>query len=254
MSRYLIVAVAVAMLSIAPIHAQEAPPYSPPISEKLVTSYVNADLNFSIRYPVEFTPSTVQDLHTVMERGHLLAYGTDPKGDPEHLQAEKCMRPLLYATTGAADWGKSKVEKVEGKDQTPDTILVMDVDRTCVPKKVKGDKALTQLAGTLLDLPGMKPLVPQMWFEGGGGRRIHSGMAGGTISVPGSATVPTHQVQDYIIAAAFEQKGHWIVVAYINGTRDDGMHTSFPYTAVSFEDGKPVLLFPFLFGKVNVVK
>jgi hypothetical protein len=231
-------------------HAQETPPYSPPVAVGLMTSYVNADMGFSFRYPAEFKSRTVQDLHTIMERGHKDAFGTDPESDPEHIQAEKCMRPLLYATPGAAEPAKNTTEAV---DETPDTILVLDFDRTCVPKKLKGDKALTQLAGTLLHMPGMSQLVPQTWFEAGGGIRIHSGMAGGMLSAPASGTAAA-QAPAYIAAAAFEQKGHWIVVAYFNGTRDDGKHAAFAYTSVSFEDGKPVLLFPFLLGNMNIVK
>ncbi len=237
------------------MQAQEVPPYSPPVEANMMTSYVNSELGFTIRFPVEFKVGTSQDLHTVMDLGHREGRGTAPESDQEHAQAVRCMHSLLYATSEAS---KSSGSATEKSADAPDTILVVDFDRSCATKKVKGDKALTQLAGTVLNLPGMAQVVPQTWFVAGGSRRIHSGMAGGIISIPASGTtggtLSSRQVPTYVLAAAFEQKDHWILVAYLSGTNADAKHESFPFTAASFEDGQPILLFPFLLGKMNVIK
>jgi hypothetical protein len=251
----LICVVVVISLSLFSMQAQELPPYSPTVDGNLMTSYLNSELGFTIRFPVEFKVGTTQDLKSVMDLGHRAVRGTDPDNDQEHAQAVKCMHSLLYSASEAPKPSDGIAGTSSG---APDTFLVVDFDRTCVPKKVKGDKTLTQLAGTVLNLPGMTQLVPQTWFVGGGSRRIHSGMAGGMISIPArdaaGGTLPSREVATYVLAAAFEQKDHWILVAYLSGTNTDLKHEAFPYTAVSFEDGRPVLLFPFLLGKMNVVK
>ncbi len=179
----------VASVPIFSLQAQEVPPYSPPVEASLMTSYVNSELGFTIRFPVEFKVGTSQDLHTLMDLGHREGRGTDPESDQEHAQAVRCMHSLLYATSEAPN---SSVSRTEKSADAPDTILVVDFDRSCMPKKVKGDKTQTQLAGTVLNLPGMAQLVPQSWFVAGGNRRIHSGMAGGIISIPASGKLAEH--------------------------------------------------------------
>jgi hypothetical protein len=235
----------------------ETPPYDPaPPAEKMV-AYTNAELAFTIAYPKEFVPGTAQDLQTVMERGHRAVYGTNPKDDAEHLEATRCMHTLLYATTGSAVSDSKPNPTNLSEDDSPDTILVIDADRSCIPKKLNGDKALTQLAGTILHLPNATQLVQQMWFVGGGGRHIHSGMAGTMVTLKQPATderpASSREVPLFVVASALEQRGHWILIVYLSGTSGD-KHESFPHTSVAFEDGRPVLLFPFLTGNVNLIK
>jgi hypothetical protein len=246
MLRPVLLAITFSGCIVGPVCAQEQPPYSPPLTDQKMSLYTNADLAFSVRYPSEFIVRNAQDLQTVMDRGHRAAYGSDPAKDPDHQEAARCMHTLLYATSG--------VEASETSPDSPDTIMVVDFDRVCSPKGLKGDQALTQLAGTVLHIPGMTPVVPQTWFEAGGKRRIHSGMAAESITLPANASTPARQATLAVIAAAFAQKDHWILVVYLNGTREGGMHDSFGYTAVSFEDPRPILLFPFLLGQMKVVK
>lgn len=239
--------------------ASEDPPYSPAIDASQMAVFTDAELGFSVRYPMEFKAEAPQNLFAVMRAGHQELFGTSPDNDPEHQQAERCMRPLLYATstTILPAEGKAPVPLAgEDVDGSPDSVMVMDVERSCIAKKLKSDKALTQLTGTVLNIPGLKQVVPQMWFQGGDGRHIHSGMAAGVVTPPHQTKDPdrgTRKVLFAIAAASFEQKGHWILVAYLNGTRPD-MHNAFSYTSVSFEGGRDVLLFPFLTGKYNMAQ
>ena len=242
---------------------QELPPVSPPVDAARMTVYTNGELRFAVRYPVEFKAGPPQDLVTVMRRGHTEVYGGKPEDDAEHREAERCTRPLLYATSTTVLLAKDKdpVPAAEsGAGESADSVLVMDVERSCVPKKLKGDKALTRLTGSVLHIPGMTQVVQQMWFQGGGGRHIHSGMAGGMVTAPAGAQGgkdATGGVSDrvpfYIAVSAFEQRDHWILVAYLQGTRPD-LHRTLSYTSVRFEDGPDVLLFPYLLAKVNLAK
>lgn len=208
----------------------------------------------TIFYPKEFIHRTPEDFQTVMERGHRAVYGTDPKSDPEHLEAIRCSHTLLYATSDL----NSGIESANEDGNSADTILVEDFDRSCIQKKLKGDKALTALAGTALHLPGSVQLVQQMWFVAGGNRHIHSGMAG-TMFTPARCSGKSNSAADcagvplFVIAAAVEQREHDIVIVYLSGT-SDGKHDLVPHMSIAFEDERPVLLFPFLLGKANLIK
>lgn len=232
----------------------EIPPYDPAPPSDRMSAYTNRDLAFTVLYPREFASKTPQDLQAVMERGHRMAFGGDPKSDPEHRQAVRCMHTLFYATAEPATENRTPASG----DDSLDTILVEDVDPSCVPKKVKGDKVLTNLVGTVLHLPDSTQLVPQMWFVAGGGRRIHSGLAGSMVTLGKSSgqTVPnspSKSVPLFVIAAGVEQRGHRILIVYLSGT-SGGRHETIPHMSIAFEDGRPVLLFPFLMGKANLVK
>jgi hypothetical protein len=139
-----------ALLSVQASFSQkgETPPYDPAPLNDGMSAFTDHDLAITVLYPKEFQPGTPLDLQTVMERGHRLAFGSDPKSDAEHSEALRCMHTLLYATSGSPT--------NSGTPQTPeaapfDSILLVDVDASCVPKKLKGDKALTNLAGTVLN-------------------------------------------------------------------------------------------------------
>lgn len=227
--------------------AQEQPPYAPSAPAGSMTSYNNAELGFSVQYPVEFTLQKPTDFLSVMRRGHVEARGTAPEKDPEHEQAEKCMHALAYATAGP-------LADPQREDDSPDAILIMDFDRSCVPKGLTGDPALTQITRSVLNVPGSTQMVPQMWFQGGNDRHIHSGMAGETMTVPGQGDNPPREITLAIAGASFAQKEHWILVAYINGTREGPVHKNFPLTSVTFGNDRPVLLFPFLLGSIDMKK
>src|SRR5580692_9409531 len=131
-----------ALLSVQASFSQkgETPPYDPAPLNDGMSAFTDHDLAITVLYPKEFQPGTPLDLQTVMERGHRLAFGSDPKSDAEHSEALRCMHTLLYATSGSPT--------NSGTPQTPeaapfDSILLVDVDASCVPKKLKGDKALT---------------------------------------------------------------------------------------------------------------
>jgi hypothetical protein len=223
-----------------------------------MTVYANTDLGFTISYPKEFVAGTPQDLQTVMERGHRAVYGTDPKSDPEHLEAVRCMHTLLYAISGDNATETNLNGPAASADDSPDSILIEDVDRSCLPKSLKGDKALTQIAGSVLHAPGLTQLVQQMWFVAGGDRHIHSGMAGTMVTVKQAptdsrSTGSSREIPLYFMASAFEQDQHWILVVYVSGTAG-AKHLSVPHMSIAFEDGRPVLLFPFLLGNVNLTK
>ena len=220
-----------------------------------MSSYANQDLAITVLYPKEFVPQPPQDLQTVMELGHRLVFGDDPKGDPEHAEAVRCMHTLLYATACSVDDGKTSTN---ADNSLTDTILVEDVDPSCMPKKPKGDKALSNLVGTVLHLPNSEQLVPQIWFVAGGNRLIHSGMAGTMLTLtPAEANKAQSprpvSVPMFVLAAAVEQKGHRVLILYLSGTSGE-KHETVSHLSIAFEDGRPVLLFPFLLGNMNLIK
>ncbi len=241
------------------VQQNETPPYdsAPPIDK--ITPYINADLAFTVSYPREFLAGTPVDLQTVIERHHRAVYGTDPTSDPNHLEAVRCVHTLLYAAADSPATDK-KITRPPVDEETPDTILVTDVDRSCVPKDIKGDEALSDLVGTVLNvLPNSIQVVPQMWFVAGGNRRIHSGLAGSVVTfkrpaADASAAGPSREVPLFVMAAAVEQKGHRILIVYLRGTTAAEDHLSVPHMSIAFEDGRPVLLFPFLVGHMNLIR
>lgn len=232
----------------------ETPPYDPAPPKDGISAYTNQDLELTLYYPKEFVPRTAEDLQAVMERGHRAAYGTDPKTDPEHIEAVRCSRTLFYATSE----GNNGNESADTANNSADTILVVDFDRSCLPKKLKGDKALSALAGSILHAPGQVQLVPQMWFVAGGNRRVHSGMAG-TMFTPASCSGNSNSGTDcsgvplFVVAAAVEQREHYIVVVYLSGTSGE-KHELVPHMSIAFGSDRPVLLFPFLMGRTNLIK
>ena len=232
----------------------ETPPYDPAPPSGGMSAYTNQDLDLTLYYPKEFVVRTPEDLQTVMNRGHRAFYGSDPKSDPEHIEAVRCMHTLLYATADRNDLDES----TNPDSQSADTILVVDVDRSCIPKKPKGDKLLTTLAGSILHLPGAIQLVPQMWFVAGGKRHIHSGMAE-TMLTPARCSGKNNpstncsSVPVFVVAAAMDQRTHDILVVYLSGT-SQAKHDLVPHMSVAFDSGRPVLLFPFLMGNINLIK
>jgi hypothetical protein len=233
----------------------ETPPYDPaPPADKL-SAYTNQDLEFTLFYPKEFVPRTAQDLQTAMELGHKAVFGTDPSSDPAHQQAIRCMHTLFYATAGPA---AESAAPPNSDDSHPDMILVEDVDPGCVRRKEKGDQALSDLAASVLDQPQSMQVFHQMWFVAGGDRRIHSGMSA-TSTAPLSSGAhreknPSPQgVTLFTIAAAVEQKGHRLMIVYLSGPAGQ-KHETVPHMSIAFEDARPVLLFPFLLGNVNLIK
>lgn len=233
----------------------ETPPYDPAPPSDRMSAYTNQELAFKVFYPKEFLRKTAEDLQTVMERGHRIAFGSDPNSDPEHAQAVRCMHTLFYATAGeASETGTAS----DSRDASPDSILVEDIDPTCMPKKPKGDKALTNLVGTVLNLPHAMQLVQQIWFAAGGNRRIHSGMAATlvTLGQPRSkvkSASPPPSVPLIVIAAGVEQKGHRILIVYLTGS-SGASHPAVRHMSISFGSGRPVLLFPFLLERANPVR
>ena len=232
----------------------ETPPYDPAPPRIGMSAYRDQNLEVTLYYPKEFVPRTPEDLQAVMDRGHRAAYGTDPASDPEHLEAIRCSHTLLYATSDEINGNESA--SVDGN--SADTIMVVDFDRSCVPKKLKGDKALAALAGTVLNLPGSTQLVQQMWFVAGRNRRIHSGMAGTMITPPrcpdnSTSAAGCSGVPLFVIAAAVEQKKHDIVIVYLSGTSGE-KHPMVRHMSISFENERPVLLYPFLMGGMNLIR
>lgn len=255
MNSRLIVALNLALL-IPACFAQkgDTPPYDPAPPQTGMSTYADQSLGMSVYYPKEFIPQTAEDLQAVIERGHRAAYGTDPAHDPEHVEAMHCAHTLLYATSGEVhDQDAAKADAGSAS-----TVMIVDFDRSCLPKKLKGDKALSALAGTILHLPGYIQLVQQMWFVAGDNRRIHSGMAGTMYTPPGCTrksdpSAGCSGVPLFLIAAALEQKEHYIEIIYMSGTSTE-KHLLAPHIAVSFENDRPILLYPFLMGAVNLVK
>ena len=105
--------------------------------------FYDKELGLHFNYPVEM--QTV-DPSSAMERGHMNIYGVSGENDPEHQEAERCMRPLLYTQlpedkaprrAGNLDgvWVDDSKEYKESRKPEPifANILLIEVVRDCLP-------------------------------------------------------------------------------------------------------------------------
>ncbi len=72
--------------------AGAAPQASPPTATAELGRFYDKDLVLHFNYPIEMR---TLDASAAMERGHQNIYGVPGDTDPEHLEAKRCLRPLL---------------------------------------------------------------------------------------------------------------------------------------------------------------
>jgi len=219
------------------------------------TSVFHSDsLQMTFRYPKDLEQQTAATFREVMERGHREHYKTDPKSDPEHQEADKCMHVLLYART--SDSSKPEIT-IHGKDngstislqQTPmGVIMIAEFDPSCIPHGTKENDILGQLASISGQLPGLKPIDQQMWYEVDK-HKVHFLAAQGTFSDDKTGT-PVG-----IATASVNVHGHFMLWMFMSDdltTLDRIMastiqfddHPATPFVPFTLGTGEPIKLVP----------
>jgi hypothetical protein len=141
-------------------------------------TYINPELHLTFSYPPELRP---EDARAIGDRGHLAFYGTQPGTDPEHIKSEACDKVLFMVGKGS-DPKKAEITIARGKKKPsievkPDpggSIALFEIDNSCIPPKLlkKPDSMLAGLAHTFIQIPGLKPIGPPLWYEIQG-HRVH---------------------------------------------------------------------------------
>lgn len=198
--------------------------------------YVEPTLRLTMSYPKGFVPRVPETLEAVLEREHLSTSEDAPT---------ECMHTIFRATRSAGTSGGS----------TPETILLMDVDRFCLAGRMNGSQGLAMVADTVLRMRGVIPLVATSVrrVKEHQGHPIHAGMSAGMMiadeAVPGSDGAAFGvQMPVYVMAASFEQQQHWLLVLYLSGAYGK-QRATIGSMSVSFDGQQQVSLFPFLAGR-----
>ena len=122
--------------------------------------FYDKNLDLSFNYPVEMR---AVDMIADMEAGHMNLYGSSGDNDPEHREARRCVHPLLDADL-PAEKAPQRLASMEGVwvDQTKEykesykpqpifaKLILMEFDRSCLPKKLQKEKTWTTLWATWL--------------------------------------------------------------------------------------------------------
>jgi len=222
------------------------------------TVYKNDALGIVFRYPADLVPA---DAKTIADRGHKIIYGNDPESDPEHVQSEKCTIPLLTAgipetagpTTGTVtiSLGENGKPHVNIEPAPNGLIMLTELDRSCLPKKISTNDALGNMASTAQKIPGMKPVDKQMWYEVDK-HKIHFSAAYGRLSAQqlGGKKVDAEQV--LVATLSVESNGHllmWMIMA-----NSEELFNRLLASKVQFGSGPVLPLFPLTIGNGPPVK
>jgi hypothetical protein len=210
-----------------------------------MSRYVDPTLKMTLTYPGGFAPRVPETLRAVLKREHMTPLGSGETDDVDSRVAFRCMATLFEAT-GAV----RAVRSTQG-ETAPDTVMLLDVDRSCVEGQIKGERALAVIADVVLRMHNTTPLVKPTVMKADG-HRVHAGMSSGMMIVndlptAGGDADNGRQAAVYIVAAAFEHRQHWLLAVYISGTAGEQDGAVGRMTA-TFDESKPVVLFPFLPG------
>ncbi|MGA1981999.1 MAG: hypothetical protein ABSG84_05970 [Acidobacteriaceae bacterium] len=220
------------------------------------TVYKNDTLGIVFQYPSDLVPA---DAKAIADRGHRAIYGNDPESDPEHVKSEKCMIPLLVAetpesngpTTGTFTIGEKGKPYVNIELPPSGLIMLTEMDRSCLPKKMSTNDALGNMASTAQKLPGMKPIDQQMWYDVDK-HKVHFSASYGQIS-PQRLGGKKVQAEDSAVATiSVEVNGHlllWMIMA-----NSEDLFNKLLASKVQFGSGPVLPLFPLTVGNGPPVK
>lgn len=204
--------------------------------------FYDKDLELSFNYPVEMR---TLDGRADAESGHKNLFGNSGDNDPEHREAVRCTRPILDAELpqdkapgrlASMDdvWVDDSSEYKQSRKSQPifAKILVVEIDRDCLPKKLQKNEndALGSLALTPVLLPGIQRMPKPIWYEIGK-QKIHMNSGVGRPIVngqPDSAPI-------VIMSMATDWRGH--LLTWVFTSNDTEIFNEITKSLVRFGDG-----------------
>lgn len=211
--------------------------------------FVEKSLDLYFNYPVEMR---TLDMAAEMESGHLNVYGVSGDNDPEHQEAKRCIHPLLDADL-SQDKAPQRLASLDGVwvDDTKEykesrkpqpimaKIMLVELDRGCVPKKLKkkDDATLGNMALSAVSLPGIQRMPKPIWYEIGK-QKIHMNSGAGRVIVNGQLD-PAPVI---IMAMATEWRGH--LLEWVFTSNDTEIFNEITKSLVRFGDGPWGQMFP----------
>lgn len=204
--------------------------------------FYDKEMDLHFNYPVEMK---LLDGASDMEIGHRNIFGMPGDTDPEHQQAERCMRILLDASLPAekapqrnADiqdlWVDDSKQYKESRKAEPirAKIFMVELLPDCVPKKLrkKEDDVLGSMALSAVSMPGIGRMPKPIWYEIGK-QKIHMNSGVGRPIVNGEvAPAPV-----IIMSMATEWRGH--LLDWVFTSNDTEIFNELTKSMVRFGDG-----------------
>jgi hypothetical protein len=243
--------------------AQGTPKPTDATAQTVATAKASADVAKDAVYRNDggelafFYPSdlVLGDANAVADRGHRAIYGNEPESDPEHTKSEKCMHFLMMAdlpeaasptTLTLGESGKSPVQIVPSPSGS---ILLAEIDRTCLPKKMSSkdtNDALGNMASIAQKMPGMTPIDQQMWYEVDK-HKVHFSAAHGRLSSNPQGGRKIESAEEQAVATlSVENNGHYVM--WMIMSNDLATFNRLLASKVQFGGGPVVLLYPFTIG------
>ena len=236
----------------------ETPPAAktPTVNSAKDIVYKNDALGITFSYPNDLV---LADTKRVADRGHQAIYGNDPASDPEHVQSEKCMVPLLTAeipeaagpTLGNITIGEKGKPYVNIEPAPNGLIMLAELDRSCLPKKISTNDALGNMASTAQKIPGMKPIDQQMWYELDK-HKVHFSAAYGRLSAQQLGGRKADAEEVAVATLSVESNKHlvlWMIMA-----NSEELFNRLLSSKVQFGSGPMLPLFPLTIGEGPPVK
>lgn len=215
--------------------------------------FYDAKLGLHFSYPVEMN---VKDMRKEMEEGHANIYGKAGQEDSEHLDAARCMLPMLDADL-PAEKGPQRVASLDGvwvddpagvrapgkADPIFAKILMVEVVKDCLPKELQANEndALGTIAMSFVSEPGIHKMPKPLWFEVGG-LKLHMNSGAGRPVVNGVVGAPV-----FIMSMSTAWKGH--LLAWVFTSNDKQVFNEITKSMVQFGDGKWDVMFPANIGE-----
>ena len=211
--------------------------------------FYDKSMNLYFNYPVEMR---TLDMAAEMESGHLNVYGVSGDNDPEHQEAKRCIHPLLDAdlpqdkapqrlASLEGVWVDDSKEYKESRKPQPimAKIMLVELDRGCVPKKLKkkDDATLGNMALSAVSLPGIQRMPKPIWYEIGK-QKIHMNSGAGRAIVNGQLD-PAPII---IMAMTTDWRGH--LLEWVFTSNDTEIFNEITKSLVRFGDGRWAQMFP----------
>lgn len=219
-----------------------APPVPQLASESNSGKFYDKEMDLHFNYPIEMK---LLDAASDMEIGHHNIFGMSGDTDPEHQQAERCMKILLDVCLAAdkapqrnADikdlWVDDSKQYKESRKAQPiyAKILMVELSPDCVPKKFrkKEDDVLASMALSPVSLPGIGRMPKPIWYEIGK-QKIHMNSGVGRPIVNGEVA-PAPLI---IMSMATQWRGH--LLDWVFTSNDTEIFNEMTKSVVRFGDG-----------------
>jgi len=204
--------------------------------------FYDKEMDLHFNYPVEMK---LLDGASDMEIGHRNIFGMPGDTDPEHQQAERCMKILVDACLPAdkapqrnADiqelWVDDSKQYKESRKAEPiyAKMLMVELLPECVPKRFrkKEDDVLASMALSAVSMPGIGRMPKPIWYEIGR-QKIHMNSGVGR-PIVNSEVAPAPLI---IMSMATEWRGH--LLDWVFTSNDTEIFNEMTKSIVRFGDG-----------------